>query len=130
MSTTPISNAASFHAEARFQLACAYCGKVGEPFEAHHVIKRQRLRARRLPEFDTRGAIRLCEGLDTDQCHFKIEKGRHSLPTERLPQVAICYVWECLGVAGYNELEREYTGAEHRFILHDENGCEHCQAHQ
>lgn len=127
MATSTISNPSSFHNEARFQRACAFCGLPGKPFEAHHVVKKQRLRARGLPEHDPRGAIRLCEGLGTAKCHYRIEKGGEKLETAKLPQAAICYVWDCLGVAGYNELEREYTGAERRFTLHDENGCPHCQ---
>lgn len=128
MSTTPtLDNPASFHDEARFQRKCARCGKPGRPFESHHVIKKQRLRARGLPLHDPRGAVRLCEGLDTDRCHFKVEKGGEPLPTENLPQAAICYVWDCLGVAGYNLLDSEYTGHERRFTLHQENGCPHCQ---
>lgn len=127
MSTTAISNAASFYAEARFQRACAHCGLVGGPFEAHHVIKKQRLRKRGLPLHDTRGAVRLCEGLKSNRCHFKVEKGGERLETAKLPQQAICYVWEALDVAGQNMLASDYTGVERRFTLHAEGRCPHCQ---
>lgn len=122
-----ISNRASFHDAARFQVACAFCGAIGRAFEAHHVIKRQRLRRRGLPEWDTRGAVRLCEGLGTNGCHHAIEKGRDRLDTARLPQAAICYVWECLGLAGYNMLAAAYTPAESRFTIHEVGECPHCQ---
>lgn len=126
-STHTLDNPASFFAEARYQIACAFCGLPGRPFEAHHVLKRQRLRKRGLPLYDPRGAVRLCEGLATDRCHFRIEKGGERLPTSKLPQVAICYVWEALGVAGYNALDRDYTGPERRFTIHEQGKCPHCQ---
>lgn len=125
--TTPIiSNPASFHAEAQFQRVCAYCGKPGS-FQAHHVVPKQDLRRRGKPLHDTRCALRLCEGLNTDKCHMRIEKGIYVLETAKLKQVNICYVWETLGVAGYNMLDRDYTGAERRFTLHDEGRCPECQ---
>lgn len=126
--TTPIiDNPRSFHAEARYARSCANCGAVGKPFEAHHVLKKQTLRKRGLPQYDTRGAVRLCEGLDTAQCHHRIEKGGERLPTERLSQVNICYLWDVLGPAAVNELDRHYTGVERRFTLHQEGRCPHCQ---
>lgn len=121
-----ISNPASFHAEAQYQRVCAYCEKPGD-FHAHHVIPKQRLRKLHLPQYDTRGALRLCEGLDTDHCHMRIEKGIYVLETAQLKQVNICYVWEALGVAGYNLLSESYTGAEARFIAHEFGNCDACQ---
>lgn len=124
--STPISNPASFHAEAQFQRTCAYC-RESRPFHAHHVVPKQDLRRRGLPLHDTRGALRLCEGLYTDKCHMRIEKGIYVLETAKLLQVNICYLWETLEMAGQNLLERKYTGVDRRFTLHPEGACPECQ---
>jgi hypothetical protein len=121
-----ISNPASFRAEAQFQRVCAYCEKA-DSFQSHHVVPKQDLRRRGLPLYDTRGALRLCEGLDTDKCHMRIEKGIYVLETAKLLQVNICYVWETLDMAGQNLLERNYTGVDRRYTLHTEGNCPLCQ---
>lgn len=102
---------------------------MGKPFHAHHIVAKHRLAKDGHVEklYDTRNALRLCEGLDTDRCHMEHEQGKVEVKTERLPDEAICFIWETLGVAGQNHLEREYTGIDRRYSLHVEGKCPTCQ---
>lgn len=123
-----ISNPASFHAEAQFQRVCAVCGDAGS-FHAHHVVPKQRLRklglAHRL--YDPRNALRLCAGLDTRQCHMEHENGKLVIETRELTDDNICFIFEILGAAGADLLERDYTGIDRRYTLHEEGICALCQ---
>jgi hypothetical protein len=120
-----ISNPTSFRAEARYQRACASCGKSGG-FHAHHVVSKRLLRLLGRPLWDTRNALRLCE-----QCHMAVEWGgvrRLRIPVERLPDEAICYIYEVLGPAT-KRLEPTYLRLEsdQRLIRHYTGGCALCQ---
>lgn len=74
----PICNPSSFRLEARAQRVCAVCRGTGH-FHAHHVVDKAILgrygRSGKLL-YDTRNALRLCEGLDTRRCHFQHENWR------------------------------------------------------
>lgn len=123
-----ISNPLSFREEARFQRVCAVCGSAGA-FHAHHIVSKQRLRKEGLVHrlYDPRNALRLCEGLDTNHCHMEHEKGNLVIPTEKLPAEVMCFIWETLGVAGQNLLERDYTGIDRRYTRHTDGTCLICQ---
>lgn len=120
---TTISDPRSFYEEGRYQRMCAGCGATGA-FEVHHVVSKQRLkRLGRLDVlYDPRNALRLCEGLGTNQCHHKL-----TIPTSALLPDNICFMWEVLDVAGHNYLERHYSGVDRRFTLHEEGRCPLCQ---
>lgn len=125
-----ISNPASFYDEARCQVVCAVCGDPGE-FEAHHVISKQRLKRIGLIHrlYDPRNALRLCKR--DNRCHMNREHGgvnRVTVPTEKLTDENICFIWETLNVAGQNLLEREYSGIDRRYSRHTEGNCPRCQA--
>src|SRR2546430_5742237 len=108
-----ISNPASFREEARFQRVCAMCGSSGA-YHAHHVVPKQWLsrngQVHRL--YDPRNALRLCDGLDGPRCHMNFESRKLVIETARLPPNAMCFIYETMGVAGQNFLERMYTGVE------------------
>jgi hypothetical protein len=107
MSATPIiSNPASFREEARHQGCCAVCGS-GGGFHAHHVISRNWLRRNHFPEYDTRGALRLCV-----RCHFQFEHagpGKVQVEVRHLTLQNLCYVREIMGEATIDFLRREYA---------------------
>jgi hypothetical protein len=98
-----IQNAASFHAEGRFQRACANCGATGS-FHVHHVVDKQTLRrifgcGKKDPRlYDTRNALRLCDSLDGNRCHMNMEwgNGRVRVSTWKLTSDNIAYAFETL----------------------------------
>lgn len=126
------SNPRSFYLEGRYQRTCANCGSAGD-FHVHHVISKQRIKrlsAPNIPQillYDRRNALRLCKGLDGKQCHMEYEGGKLVIETKRLKDQNICFIWEVLGPAGINYLDRNYTGVDHRFTIHEEGGCRICQ---
>lgn len=122
------SNPSSFWAEARSQRVCAVCGSAGD-FHAHHVVPKERLKKKGLLHrlYDPRNALRLCAGLDSDQCHMEFENVKVVIETEMLTDENICFIYETLGVAGQNLLEREYTGVDRRYTKHVEGRCPICQ---
>lgn len=106
-----ISNPLSFFNEACHQERCAGCGSKTKPFQAHHVIYRQELRRRGLPEWDTRGARRVCEG--PLECHVN----HHSpngpkIKTKRLTDENIEYAFESLGAYAYDYLRARYDDSD------------------
>ena len=106
-----IANPASFRAEARYQRVCAKCGKAGG-FHAHHVVDKAILRDRcKLSGddlYDTRNALRLCEGLDGNRCHLQFENRRIAITTRMLTDDNIEYAFEVLGAYAYDYLRQEY----------------------
>jgi hypothetical protein len=123
-----ISNPASFRDEARWQRVCAVCEQPGA-FHAHHVIPKQQLRNLRRPQYDTRGALRLCSPGTVGNCHMQHEGGPTKLvTTKHLTQTNICYVFEVWGPAAEGWLERYYSGADDRLNLHHDEECPHCQS--
>lgn len=116
----PIQNAASFHDEARYQRACANCGATGA-FHAHHVVDKQALRrvlgcAKGDPQlYDTRNALRLCDGLDGKRCHMNMEWGgvsRIKVPTKKLKDDNIVYAFEVLKAWAADYLRGEYDDVD------------------
>lgn len=125
-----ISNPLSFRDAGRFQRVCAVCGSTGE-YEVHHVVSKQRLKKEGLLHrvYDPRNALRLCKY--DRRCHMNSEHGGVNKVTIRTSQLTpdnICFLWETLGMAGQNYLERHYTGVDRRFTLHVEGRCPLCQA--
>jgi hypothetical protein len=122
----PLSNPASFHAEARWQRVCAVDGTGGEPWAAHHVVPKQLLRRLKLPLYDPRNALRLCE-----HCHMQFEwggPGKVLIAVRHLTDQNICYCWETLGDAVVR-LERKYTPfhQDPRWVMHRMGECGLCQ---
>lgn len=112
--TPAISNPSSFWHEARFQRVCAVCHGVG-PFNAHHVVDKAELRKLGFPRsqwYDTRNALRLCEGIMTRRCHFQHENVRRLVKTSELLDQNIDYAFEALGAYAYDYLLREYDDTE------------------
>jgi hypothetical protein len=111
-----IANRESFKAEARWQVACAACGKVGRPFQAHHVVDMATLRnycgLRGNALYDTRNSMRLCEGLDTDRCHMQFENRRIRISTRKLTDDNIEYAFEVLGLYAIDYLRQEYDDSD------------------
>lgn len=126
--SNPASNPASFYQAGQFQRVCAVCG-AGGGFHVHHVVPKQELKRRGLVHrlYDPTNALRLCEGLDTKRCHMQFEKRQLVIPTADLLDESICFIWEALGVAGQNFLERFHTGVDRRYTRHGEGACELCQ---
>lgn len=120
----PVSNPASFRAEAKWQIECFLCGAVGQPFHAHHVVDKGELRKWGVPEelrYDTRLAMRLCEGIDTRHCHLHFEKKKvgFEIPLAKLSDDHIEVAFELagryfIGTAAYEYLKREYAGDDAR----------------
>jgi hypothetical protein len=131
--TSSLSNPASFYQAARWQRVCAVCGRAsgrpdarGRTWHAHHVVPKPILRRLHLPEYDTRGALRLC----TD-CHMAFEwagPGKVHVMPKHMTDENICYVWEVLGVAVV-QIERKYGvfDADPRWHRHRMGECELCQ---
>lgn len=121
----PVSDPRSFWLEARHQRVCAHCGHPGG-FHAHHVISKNWLRRNHHEDYDTRGALRLCE-----MCHMQFEwagPGKIQLVAADLKQQNLCYVWEVMGDAGSDFLDREYAGHDDdRWTRHGEGICPECQ---
>lgn len=122
----PICNRSSFRLEAQAQRVCAACRKTG-PFHAHHVVDKATLRSYGRTgnaQYDTRNALRLCEGLDTNRCHFQHENVRPLVRphegerrTERvrtceLTDENITYAFEVLGAYALDYLRREYDDTD------------------
>lgn len=107
----PIANPASFRQEARWQRVCARCG-AGGGFHAHHVVDKAKLKARcKLSGndlYDTRNALRLCEGLGTKRCHLQFENRRVVVTTAMLKDENIEYAFEKLGAYAADYLRAEY----------------------
>lgn len=118
----------SFWQAARYQRVCAICGRAGgrpdfrgRIWHAHHTVPRQLLRRLGLPEWDPRGALRIC----TD-CHMQDDAG--ALEVRHLTAENICYAWEVLGVTVV-QLERKYGDFDHdpRWHRHHLGECGLCQ---
>lgn len=111
----PVANQASFKAEARYQRACACCGEAGG-FHAHHAVDKATLRdkygLRGQGLYDTRNALRLCEGLDGNRCHLNFENRGVVVKTIMLRDSNVEYAWEIMGPAAIDYLRREYDDVE------------------
>lgn len=110
----PICNPSSFRLEARSQRVCAICQGTGS-FHAHHVVDKAKLRRYGKTGnalYDTRNALRLCEGLDTKRCHFQFENRRVTLTTKMLLDENIEYAAEVLGPYAVDYLRAEYDDTD------------------
>ena len=122
------NNPRSFYLEGQYQRVCAVCGSAGR-FEVHHCLSKQRIKRvsvvahRSLLLYDRRNALRLCEG-----CHGRYTNRVMKINTKLLKDQNICFIYEVLGPAGRNLLEREYTGADRRWNQHQEGHCHLCQS--
>lgn len=107
----PVCNKASFRAEARYQVVCAYCGKA-RPFHAHHAVDKAELEKTGLTGkllYDTRNALRLCNGpTPGTRCHLQFENRRIVITTKMLTDDNIEYAFEKLGASAADYLRREY----------------------
>lgn len=109
----PVSNPASFRAEARYQRVCAGCGKGGE-HQAHHVVDQQELRRRGLPEWDTRNALRLCPLYVPGSCHTGQTNALRRVKLADLTDDNVEHAFEMLGAYAYDYLHRHYDGDDDR----------------
>lgn len=108
-----IENQGAFRDEARWQRVCANpdCASSGY-FHAHHVVDKRlledrcHLKGKQL--YDTRNALRLCEGLDGNRCHMQFENRRLAIRTRWLTDDNIVYAFEKLGPYAYDYLRAEY----------------------
>lgn len=111
----PIANPASFREEARWQGLCAKCGQ-GGPWHAHHVVDKRilqdRCKLRGNALYDTRNAMRLCEGLDGNRCHFNFENRVIKIATKILTDQNIEYAFEVLGPYAADYLRAQYDDSE------------------
>jgi len=96
-----VSSPRSFHNEAAWQPACAVCGRQDSFWHAHHVVYQQHLRARRLPEYDTRGALRLCvrdpAGRAAGDCHFAHHQGQRRVKASELTDDNLAHLLWAMG---------------------------------
>jgi hypothetical protein len=122
MTGAPISNAASFRAEARFQRVCALCGRPN-PFHAHHVVEKFILRRMGVPLYDTRCALRLCA--PPLHCHLTFEARMLAVPLVALTDDNIAYTYEILdsprarevgAKPAYEYLTSRYAGSDPRVV--------------
>jgi hypothetical protein len=106
-----VDNPESFHAEARYQGACANCRKMGGEWEAHHVVEKQECKKRGAALYDTRNALRLCIG--PGSCHG----GQHTITNVKLCVLTddnLTFAFEVLGAGAYDYLRRRYDGEDPR----------------
>lgn len=109
----PVQGERAFRDEARWQRMCANpdCRSLGT-FHAHHVVdkailkNRCGLRGKAL--YDTRNALRLCEGLDGNRCHLQFENRRLAIRTVWLTDDNIAYAFEVLKEYAIDYLRAEY----------------------
>ena len=110
-----MDNAASFHAEARYQRRCAACGAQDRPFHAHHVVDRQELGRRGAPIFDPRNALRLCDDLERGRrCHLNFEYAGLEVALSALTDENIAFAVEVLGDYAVDYLRGQYAGDDDR----------------
>lgn len=105
------------------QRVCAVCGrgatmnvdgvKIPNPWQAHHVVEKQKLRAEGRMDvvWDIRNSLRLCE----EPCH-----GRHTRGSERVGLSVLTddnyeFAWHVLGMASADYLRKRYNGKDPRW---------------
>lgn len=95
-SKTPEEIAAreSFRDTARAQRCCQHpdCKTPTAPWDAHHVVYEQHVRAEGCPPYDDRNAMRLCK-----TCHGRHHSGQAPLPQSILTAANLAYAREVLG---------------------------------
>lgn len=112
-----------FRKAAEEQRVCQHpaCTTPTARWSAHHVVYRQELARRRLPEWDPRDALRLCEN-----CHVPKQHQRTApVPTTALLDNNIAFAFEVLGLFAADYLRRFYDDStpdpriaehEHRLV--------------
>ena len=105
-----------FHDAAGKQKRCAACGKRAS-FQAHHVLYRQHLRAEGLPQWDVRGALRVCDEI-AGNCHARHHNRREPIALTKLTDENIAYAFEVLGAGAYDYLRLRYAGDDPRLESH------------
>lgn len=107
---TTINNSSSFWEEAKYQGACAGCGRMGVLWEAHHVLFLQECRRASAPEWSPDNALRLC--IEGDRCHYGQHPGAPSarrVKVSKLRDENLAFILCHLGAgAGHNYLTRYY----------------------
>jgi hypothetical protein len=119
---TSVNNPESFRAEAKWQGVCAVTGK-GGAFQAHHVVERQELKRRGLPEWDPRNALRLAP-----RAHDRHTLAVRRVKTKELTDDNIEYAFEVLGDAAQDYLRRYYDDDEPDLRIGPLHPCEDCGA--
>lgn len=105
---TDIDDPRSFYDEARFQGACAHCGRIKGDWQAHHIVFRQRCRREGAPQWSPDDAVRVCSGA-ADRCHEREHSGQERLRTSDLRDENIAFAARWLGPgAAFNYLTRYY----------------------
>jgi len=102
-----------FHRAAGRQKRCAACGHTG-PFQAHHVLYKQHLRAEGLPLWDPRNALRVCQENSPARCHQRHHNATGRINLTALTDANITFAFEALGAAAYDYLHRYYDGRDPR----------------
>lgn len=106
-----MSNAGSFHAEARYQGRCQHprCANAQGAWHAHHVIYEQVVERHGGDKYDTRNAMRLCN----PKCHLDRQHGRQDpVPMSVVRCETIEFAVELMGIGRtINYFERFYGDA-------------------
>jgi hypothetical protein len=109
-----IDEPASFHDEARFQGACASCGKTKGAWEAHHVLQKQTCRRFHAPLYSPDNAMRLCSK-SPDACHERHTTAQERVRAKCLRDETIAFVARWLGPGpAYVYLSAQYAGSDPR----------------
>lgn len=88
---------------------CRACG-AGRAQEAHHVVYRQELRRRGLPQWDSDDGLALCH-----RCHERHHNGgRWKISLTVLSSVNLDYAFAVLGAFAYDYLSARYAGEDPR----------------
>lgn len=103
---------ADFWATAGAQRACAQCGRFTREWDAHHVVEKQELSRRKLPLWDRRNALRLCNG--PFSCHGQHTGAGSRVQLRKLRNENYEYAFEVLGAYAYDYLRRRYRGEDPR----------------
>jgi 5-methylcytosine-specific restriction endonuclease McrA len=106
-----------FRQAASGQGACQNCGRVHGFWEPHHVVYRDHLHQRRLPEWEPRDALRLCTA-----CHGHHHDGTSwRLATAKLRDENLSFAFDALGLYAADYLRRYYddSTADPRITEHE-----------
>jgi hypothetical protein len=106
-----MSNASSFHAEAKWQGKCQHprCENPQGAWHSHHIIYEQVVTREGGDKYDVRNALRLCH----PKCHLDRQHGQQDpVPMSAIPDEAIEFAVELMGIGKtINYFERYYGDA-------------------
>lgn len=106
------------------QRVCAVCGrgatinvdgtKLPNPWQAHHVVEKQKLRAEGRMDlvWDIRNSLRLCE----EPCHGRHTRGNQRVKLSALTDDNYEFAWYVLGMASADYLRSRYNGTDPRWV--------------